>query len=147
MKNSSRTGFRACVETCKNRFPHPFCIFIFVEAIQLARFYRKYKLWKTRLPHRLFSLSGFVRQANNQHDTLKSVWHNLDLSGPCSARLQAGTVGSSTCSPEGERYIDQNRIIQQTPKPVPLHSTKLEAEQGATILLAHENLGLHGGAR
>jgi peptidoglycan/LPS O-acetylase OafA/YrhL len=31
--------------------------------------------------------------------------------------LQAGTLESSTCSPEGERYIDENRVLTQPLKP------------------------------
>src|SRR5712672_1516085 len=42
----------------KNRFPHPFSIPTFVEATQVKCFYKKYNLWKSRLPPRL-SLRGF----------------------------------------------------------------------------------------
>jgi uncharacterized damage-inducible protein DinB len=31
----------------------------------------------------------------------------------CSARLQAGTLKSSRCPPEGGRYINQNRVLKQ----------------------------------
>jgi hypothetical protein len=37
----------------KNRFPHPFSISHFVGATRLARFSRKYNLWKSRLSHPL----------------------------------------------------------------------------------------------
>src|SRR5258708_28618982 len=56
---SSSTGFRVCVGSGKNRFPHPFSISTFVEATQVKCFYKKYDLWKSRLPHRLFSLCSF----------------------------------------------------------------------------------------
>src|SRR5579864_115959 len=36
---------------------------------------------------------------------------NHDLRGLCSARLQAGTLESSTCPPEGGRYTNQNRVL------------------------------------
>ena len=35
---------------------------------------------------------------------LKSLCGNLAFERICRARLQAGTVDSSTCSPKGERY-------------------------------------------
>jgi hypothetical protein len=47
-------GFRVCVATAKSRYPHPFSTHRFVGATQLARFSKKYKLWKSRLRHRLF---------------------------------------------------------------------------------------------
>jgi len=47
------------VVCAKNRFPHPFSAFTFVETIQVIRFHKGYKLWKSRLPHRLFSLRVF----------------------------------------------------------------------------------------
>src|SRR6267154_1393658 len=34
----------------------------------------------------------------------------------CSVGLQADTVDSSTCPPEGGRYIDQNQVLTQTLK-------------------------------
>src|SRR5260370_145163 len=37
----------------------------------------------------------------------------------CSVGLQANTVDSSTCPPEGGRYIDQNQVLTQTLKPHP----------------------------
>jgi len=49
----------------KNRFSHPFSVFTFVETIQVIRFYKRYKLWKSRLPHRLFNLCGFGWNAIN----------------------------------------------------------------------------------
>jgi hypothetical protein len=57
----------ACVANAKNRFPHAFGIFIFVEAAQHMRFYKKYKLWKSRLPHGLFSLWGLVLAMSKTH--------------------------------------------------------------------------------
>src|SRR5258708_30195908 len=35
---------------------------------------------------------------------MQEAHKNLNFSSFCSARLQAGTFESSTCSPEGERY-------------------------------------------
>lgn len=45
---------RVWVAAAKSRFPHPFSILAFIAATQLVRFSRKYKLWKSRLRHRLF---------------------------------------------------------------------------------------------
>src|SRR5580700_9113804 len=35
---------------------------------------------------------------------MQEAHRNLSFRRACSARLQAGILGSSTCSPEGERY-------------------------------------------
>ena len=48
---------------------------------------------------------------------LKSLCENLCAKRICSVGLQADTVDSSTCPPEGGRYIDQNQVLTQTLKP------------------------------
>ncbi len=50
---------------------------------------------------------------------LKSLCGNAVLERFCRARLQAGTVDSSTCSPKGERYRGPRRVATQTLKPRP----------------------------
>ena len=50
---------------------------------------------------------------------LKSLCENSKFARFCSARLQAGTLESSTCPPEGGRYKNQNRVLTQTLKPRP----------------------------
>src|SRR6266700_3738461 len=45
---------------------------------------------------------------------LKSLCENSNSPCFCSARLQAGTLESSTCPPEGGRYMNQNRVLTQT---------------------------------
>jgi hypothetical protein len=47
--------FRVCVGTSKNAISTAFSECRFVAAKGLAAFYEKYKLGKSRLPHRLFS--------------------------------------------------------------------------------------------
>ena len=53
---------------------------------------------------------------------LQSLYGNLDFRRFCSARLQAGTVDSSTCSSAAadERYRALHRVATQTPKPAQL---------------------------
>ncbi len=46
-----------------------------------------------------------------------SLCDNLCAKHFCSVGLQADTVDSSTCPPEGGRYIDQNQVLTQTLKP------------------------------
>ncbi len=43
-----------------------------------------------------------------------SVRENQESARSCSARLQAGTLESSTCPPEGGRYINQKRVLTHT---------------------------------
>ena len=45
---------------------------------------------------------------------LQSLWENLCAKRSCSVGLQADTVDSSTCPPEGGRYTDQNQVLTQT---------------------------------
>jgi hypothetical protein len=54
-RHSLAQGGRVCVATAKSRYPHPFSTYRFVGATRLARFSKKYKLWKSRLRHRLGS--------------------------------------------------------------------------------------------
>jgi hypothetical protein len=53
------------------------------------------------------SLSGLIL-ARSKCDRLKSLCENSKLPYFCSARLQAGTLESSRCQPEGGRYMNQN---------------------------------------
>jgi hypothetical protein len=93
-----------------------------------------------------FSLSVFVMQSNKQYDRFKSPRAKLDLRRFCSARLQAGTFNSSTCSPEGERCKIRPRPATQTLKPLPLQATKIACEKMVAVFLAQENFGPTGGA-
>ncbi len=44
----------------------------------------------------------------------KSVRENQESARSCSARLQAGTLESSTCPPESGRYTNQKRVLTDT---------------------------------
>src|SRR5579863_7040568 len=48
---------------------------------------------------------------------MQEAHRHLNFGRSCSARLQAGTVDSSTCPPEGGRYISQNRVLAETLEP------------------------------
>ena len=48
---------------------------------------------------------------------LQSLCENSKLARFCSARLQAGTLKSSRCPPEGGRYMKQNRVLTQALQP------------------------------
>ena len=50
---------------------------------------------------------------------LKSLRGNAVLERFCRARLQAGTVDSSTCSPKGERFRWLRRVATQPVNPRP----------------------------
>src|SRR5271157_5958477 len=52
---------------------------------------------------------------------LQSLCDNPKSTRSCSARLQAGTLESSRCPPEGGRYIIQNRVLTQALQPVGFH--------------------------
>src|SRR6266852_3750678 len=52
--------------TSKNRYPHPFRNFVFVEATQVVRFCEKCKLWKSGSPLRLFGPWVLVRGSSNR---------------------------------------------------------------------------------
>jgi hypothetical protein len=56
---------------------------------------------------------------------LKSLCVNSKVARFCSARLQAGTLESSKCPPEGGRYMSQNRVLTQTLKPGPPKRAKV----------------------
>ena len=45
---------------------------------------------------------------------LLSVRENQESARSCSARLQAGTLESRTCPPEGGRYTNQNQVLTHT---------------------------------
>ena len=47
-----------------------------------------------------------------------SLCENSKLPRFCSARLQAGTLESSTCPPEGGRYMNRNRDRTRTLQPL-----------------------------
>src|SRR5580704_2665036 len=49
---------------------------------------------------------------------LRSLCENSKLPRFCSARLQAGTLDSSRCPPEGGRYMNQNRVRTRTLRPI-----------------------------
>jgi len=49
---------------------------------------------------------------------LYSLCGNADLKRFCSVGLQADIVDSSTCPPEGGRYIGQNEALTHTLQPV-----------------------------
>ncbi len=48
---------------------------------------------------------------------LQSLCENSKSRHFCSARLQAGTLESTRCPPEGGRYMIQNPVLTQTLKP------------------------------
>ena len=54
---------------------------------------------------------------NDRHvlkPALQSLRENSKLPRFCSARLQAGTLESCRCPPEGGRYTNQNRVLTRT---------------------------------
>ena len=57
-----------------------------------------------------------------------SVSENSDLRGLCSAGLQAGTLESSTCPPEGRRYMNQAPVLTEGLKPATKHNPNGRAE-------------------
>ena len=59
---------------------------------------------------------------------LKSLFENSQLARSCSARLQAGTLGSNGCPPEGGRYRNQNRVLIRALKPWFFRSLNVAAE-------------------
>jgi len=59
---------------------------------------------------------------------LKSLCENSRLPRFCSARLQAGTLESTRCPPEGGRYMNQNRVRTQILKPLFFRLLNVAAE-------------------
>src|SRR5712671_6530074 len=55
---------------------------------------------------------------------LQTLCDNLCAKRFCSVGLQGDTVDSSTCPPEGGRYIDQNQVLTQTLQPLKLQGLK-----------------------
>ena len=45
---------------------------------------------------------------------LQSVHEYQESARSCSAHLEAGTLESSTCPPEGGRYINQKQVLTHT---------------------------------
>src|SRR5258708_38411331 len=67
--------------------------------------------------NRLFPQTVKPTERNICSAGLKSLCDNLCAKRFCSVGLQADTVDSSTCPPDGGRYIDQNQVLTKTPKP------------------------------
>jgi len=69
-------------------------------------------------PGNTILLNGVLQNARRGEEVgvpgLQSQCENMKLARFCGARLQAGTLESSRCPPEGGRYMDQNRILTQT---------------------------------
>src|SRR5216684_2310084 len=67
----------------------------------------------------MFVGRGFRRTISGlKINRLQSLCCNLRAKRFCSVGLQADTVDSSTCPPEGGRYIDQNQALTQTLQPL-----------------------------
>jgi len=56
---------------------------------------------------------------------LQCLFEDSKLAGFCNARLQAGTLESSRCPPEGGRYMNQNLVFKQTLQPPKLQRLTL----------------------
>jgi hypothetical protein len=65
-----------------------------------------------------FSLSVFCLPGKAKPDRLKSLCGNSKWTPFCSARLQAGTLESSRCPPEGGRYMIESGVLTQPLNPV-----------------------------
>src|SRR5271169_1380797 len=61
----------------------------------------------------------------------KSLCEISKLARLCRARLQAGTLKSSRCPPEGGRYTNQNRVLTQPLQPVGFRLLVLSRKQQA----------------
>src|SRR5665213_440249 len=91
----------------------------------LMRFYLEKLIWHIRLCRTGFSLSAIPPERYSRSDRLNSLRENSKSTRLCSARLWASTFGSSTCPPEGRRYMIQNRVLRQSLGPVLLARTSL----------------------
>ena len=67
-----------------------------------------------RRPGNFASGSGVRPKGRMIPAVLQSLRENSRLAPFCSARLQAGTLESRRCPPEGGRYMNQYRVLTQT---------------------------------
>ena len=87
-----------------------------------------------------FSQWGFILARAKKPYTLKSPCKKSRSARFCCASLQAGIVDSSRCPPEGERYMDQNRVRTQTPNSVPEASGGIAVDSGMAHVAASDHV-------